>query len=254
MNTFRSHASDVFKQTVPISVIHMHSWIINSVKDSNVSIDFQPNVKLFHDGFWKFCINWPRYNDATIQCRMYTNKISSGGPGYNNSITMNWVVKVCPHFELERQMPASMWQCLPISWRHQMETFSALLALCAGNSPVTGEFPTQRPVTWSFDVFFDLRLNKCLSKQSRGWWFEMHCAHDDVLVMRNRQPMKYSCLKHTNDMDLKHLCNWLTQYTRQSRLIIMWSVSSQMLTMDTTSQTAKTFRSMVIIHHSDVKM
>ena len=41
-----------------------------------------------------------------------------------------------------------------------MESFSALLAICAGNSPVPGEFPTQRPVTRSFDVFFDLRLNK----------------------------------------------------------------------------------------------
>ena len=51
-----------------------------------------------------------------------------------------------------------------------METFSALLALCAGNSPVTGEFPAQRPVTQSFDVFFDLRPNKRLSKQSWGWW------------------------------------------------------------------------------------
>ena len=50
---------------------------------------------------------------------------------------------------------------------------SALLALCAGNSPVTIEFPAQRPVTWSFDVFFHLCLNKRLSKQSRGWWFEM---------------------------------------------------------------------------------
>ena len=55
-------------------------------------------------------------------------------------------------------------------WRHQMETFSALLALCAGNSPVTGF--TQRPVARSFDVFFDLCLNKRLSKQSLGWWFE----------------------------------------------------------------------------------
>ena len=45
-------------------------------------------------------------------------------------------------------------------WRHQMETFSALLALCVGNSPVTGEFPAQR------------RLNKRSSKQSWGWWFE----------------------------------------------------------------------------------
>ena len=51
-------------------------------------------------------------------------------------------------------------------WRHQMETFSALLAICAGNSPVPGEFPTQRPVTRIFDVYFDLRPNKRLSKQS----------------------------------------------------------------------------------------
>ena len=55
-------------------------------------------------------------------------------------------------------------------WRHQMETFSALLALCAGNSPVTGEFPSQRPVTRSF-VFVDLRLDKLLSKQSSRRWF-----------------------------------------------------------------------------------
>ena len=53
-----------------------------------------------------------------------------------------------------------------------MEIFSALLAICAGSSPVSGEFPAQRPATRSFDVFFDLRLNKRLSKQSRGWWFK----------------------------------------------------------------------------------
>ena len=57
-------------------------------------------------------------------------------------------------------------------WRRQMQTFSAWLAICAGNSPVPGEFPAQWPVTRSFDVFFDLRLNKRLSKQSWGWWFE----------------------------------------------------------------------------------
>ena len=57
-------------------------------------------------------------------------------------------------------------------WRHQMETFSALLALSAGNSPVTGEYHSQRSVTRSFDVFFDLRLNKRSSKLSRRWWFE----------------------------------------------------------------------------------
>ena len=57
-------------------------------------------------------------------------------------------------------------------WRHQMETISALLVLCAGNSLVTGELPSQRPVTRSFDGFFDLRQNERLSKQTWGWWFE----------------------------------------------------------------------------------
>ena len=70
-------------------------------------------------------------------------------------------------WQMYRKLPCSTW------WRHQMETFYVLLALCAGNSPVTGEFPAQKPVTRNFDVFFDLRLNKWLSKQSLGWWFEM---------------------------------------------------------------------------------
>ena len=43
--------------------------------------------------------------------------------------------------------------------------------LC-GEFSSPGEFPTQRPVTLSFDVFFDQRLNKRLSKQPGGWWFE----------------------------------------------------------------------------------
>ena len=64
-------------------------------------------------------------------------------------------------------------------WRHQMETFSALLALCARNSPVTGEFPSQRLVTRCFDVFFVLRLNK----QSWGLCLWRHRAHYDVIVM-----------------------------------------------------------------------
>ena len=45
-----------------------------------------------------------------------------------------------------------------------METFSALLVIRVGNSPITSEFPAQMQVTRSFDVFYDLRLNKRLSK------------------------------------------------------------------------------------------
>ena len=58
-------------------------------------------------------------------------------------------------------------------WHHQMETFSALMAIYTGIAPVTGEFPAKRPVTRSFDVFFDLHLNERLSKQWWGWWFEI---------------------------------------------------------------------------------
>ena len=81
----------------------------------------------------------------------------------------------------------------PPWWRHQMETFSALLAICAGSSPVTGEFPAQRPVTRSFGVFFDLRLNKRSSIQSWGWWFETprrplwrHCNGRVKMVYRSK--------------------------------------------------------------------
>ena len=78
-------------------------------------------------------------------------------------------------------------------WRHQMETFSALLAICAGNSPVPGEFPTQRPVTWSFDIFFDLRLNKRLSKQSWGWWLE---TPSRPLRRHRNDCATVTCMKH----------------------------------------------------------
>ena len=55
-----------------------------------------------------------------------------------------------------------------IKWK----LFTALLDICAGNSPVPGDFPAQRPMTRNFGCFFDLRPNKLFSKQSWGWWFE----------------------------------------------------------------------------------
>ena len=82
---------------------------------------------------------------------------------------------------------------LPLSWwRHQMETFSALLAICAEKSPVTGEFPAQRPVTQSFDVFF-------ICARTNGWVnnceagdLRHHRAHYDVTVMRFEETFQKS--------------------------------------------------------------
>ena len=70
-------------------------------------------------------------------------------------------------------------------WRHQMETFSALLAICAGNSPVTGEFPTQRPVTWHRALIFSLIcvwLNDWVSIREAGD-LRRYRTHYDVIVM-----------------------------------------------------------------------
>ena len=91
---------------------------------------------------------------------------------YSSIIT--YVELKCDFHQQKHKCISSNWWCIYCRswWHHQMETFSALLALCVRNSQVTGEFPTQRLVTRSFDVFFDLCLNKRLSKQSWGWWFE----------------------------------------------------------------------------------
>ena len=74
-----------------------------------------------------------------------------------------------------------------------METFSALLAICAGNSPVTGEFPAQRPVTWSFDVFFDLRLNNGWANNREAGDLRPHRAHYDVIVIEVNRSQGHSC-------------------------------------------------------------
>ena len=92
----------------------------------------------------------------------------------SRSFEISWHLTVRRLIELWNSL-GRVWSDRPW-WRHQMETFSALLALCAGNSTVTGEFPSQRPVTRSFDVFFDLPMNKRLSKQPRRRWFETPSA------------------------------------------------------------------------------
>ena len=75
-----------------------------------------------------------------------------------------WLLKVQTH-NLKENIQASV-------MTSSNGNISASLALYAWNSPVTGELPSQRPLTRSFDVFFDLRLNKRPGKQSGGWWFE----------------------------------------------------------------------------------
>ena len=82
-------------------------------------------------------------------------------------------------------------------WRNQIETFPTLPALYEGNPPVTGGFSSQRPVTRSFDVSFDLRLNKRFSKHPRGRWFETQSRSlwrpcDEIVMLSEKT--RYICI------------------------------------------------------------
>ena len=99
----------------------------------------------------------------------------------------------------------------------------SLLALCAGNLPVTGEFPAQRPVTRSFDVFFDLCLDEWSSKESWGWWFKTP---------------SHPLWCHCNELEFVHFiswwvvlfsCNSMTSFTESQTLLtpepsVLWGI------------------------------
>ena len=152
------------------------------------------NVSLF----WRILANWqvPKQCFGTCQLCQYHSGLLHWRQGNFTIASMSlkqhkpwWVIMNSPmNHNITTTKPnkltsrcrykmADIWQTTFSNWfypwwRHQMETFSALLAICAGNSPLTGEFPAQRPVMRSFDAFFDLRLIEPLSKQFWGWWFE----------------------------------------------------------------------------------
>ena len=136
---------------------------------------------------------------------------------YDNLTVENWLSFV------------NSWVSVPW-WRHQMEAFSALRPFV--NSPVPGEFPVQRPVTRSFDVFFDLRLNKPLSKQSWGWWFETlspplwrHC-NDCALQIRGIYLTMYSCIKWISKLPGSFEIRWVRQFlVNVFCRLIMWPVN-----------------------------
>ena len=121
-------------------------------------------------------------------------KFAPSGAGHIYTCRFNTVRMISALFarcERNHRLPI---EYITTWWRHQMETLSALLALCAENPPVIDEFPHKRPVTWSFDVFFDQGLNIQLSKQSRSRGFatplhslQHHC--DEKQRLRHLKPL-----------------------------------------------------------------
>ena len=135
-----------------------------------------PTKKSLADIMAKYCVVFSQspFEDLTAfrvrHVLLLISKLTSNTPG---QWCMNISLMTSSNGNIVAYIDNSpVWNVSVSWWRHQMETFSALLAICAGNSPVTAEFPSQKPVTGSFYVSFDLRLNKRLNKQSRRWWFE----------------------------------------------------------------------------------
>ena len=112
--------------------------------------------------WWKF--NWNLSLVVGLQC-IHVSPDNGLVPKRRQAITLTRI-----HPDLWRHMAAISRVCLKMTSSNGC-IFRVTGPLC-GEFTGPGEFPAQRPVTRSFDVFFDLRLNKRLSKQPRGWWFE----------------------------------------------------------------------------------
>ena len=117
-------------------------------------------------------VTWPKTSHLIGSNQIFNHDHDRIAASYTKPLPEPMLRKVCVSIWCHQAIMGSRQKSPKPWWRHQMEIFSALLAICAGNSPVTGEFPAQRPVTRSFDFVFDLRLNKPLSKQWWGWWLQ----------------------------------------------------------------------------------
>ena len=148
-------------------------WYYNAVPCS-----YPPNHVLLYGGYISVCNTWPIYYQYTCPWRHGYDHV------YHNTY-LRWM------FVIAAWVTGSN-NCIFV---HMMtssngDIFRVTDPLC-GEFTGPGEFPTQRPVTRSFDVFFDLHLNKRLSKQPWGWWFETplwslwrHCNDIEVLLPR----------------------------------------------------------------------
>ena len=125
-------------------------WIWNWIYCTPLELctGFRLNVSFCYDQGTNLCICF----------RVLFHRLGGVNAIYVLSVKQPWQVEKIQHM--------NTW------WRHQMETFFRVTGPLCGEFTGPGEFPTQRPVTRSCDVFFDLRLNKRLSKEPWGWWFE----------------------------------------------------------------------------------
>ena len=187
---------------------------------------YKPNITLKSGRTLKYCFDHRPFikiifNSHTSSHKCY-NVLTVSVHVYNRYVISPLISNV---FLVLSWLAHHVWLPVVTWWRHQMETFSALLAICAGKPQASGELPAQRPVTRSFDVFFDLFLNKRLRKQSWGWWFETlslplwrHCNGISLLDVFCGLNWPVAC-----EAALRHLCH-LSQYLFSCAKEILWQM------------------------------
>ena len=129
------------------------------------------------------------------------------------------------------------WESLHVKlspwWCHQMETYSALLTICEGNSPVTGKFHAQRPVTRSFDIsLICARINGWVNNREADD-LRRHRAHYDVIVMYLGHAASVDMMMTKFTYTYIYVCNFLSIYiciyrrdtrSRSAKYLVSWTL------------------------------
>ena len=114
-------------------------------------------------------------------------------------------------------------------WRHQKETFSALLTLCVGNSPVTGEFPAPPyKGQWRGALMLSLicALNERFSKQVWGWWFETPSRplwrRRKAIIWTNADTIQWRIYAALGGAELRHISPTQSRLRLTNGIFFWW--------------------------------
>ena len=180
LNRLLRRKSKKHQNSASLAIVRrIHRWPVNSPHKGPVTRKIFPFgdviIEFVYSKITEVCFCGSKWQYVSIGWEMTAWHRTGDKPLSDPKLTRSVTPYNVTRAQRVNPLPAEFWELIKWHfprWRHEMETFSALPAICVGNSLVPGEFPAQRPVTRSFNVFFDLRLNKPLSKQSWGWWYE----------------------------------------------------------------------------------
>ena len=177
---------------------------------------------------WLFHWRWDDNIVAPMPVKIYTRHVVAKRRSSSQSRTQR---SECVH---------SSWDILS-SWRHQMETFLALLSLCAGNPAVTGGFPSQR----------DSNADVCLLSVWTNCWTNTRLTgnsmlHEGHLTLPWCISERHAILLHIPIIlpCMAFLC-WILCWTKSVNQSI-----NQSIYLSRSTQLRSTFSGFIFLHNS----